>query len=171
METTIETEKQFKYAGFGKRMAALLIDRVIISVAITFVYWEVNREILRMIKQKGSFLNRFYKISEDSLDMSKYDVADNITYYAMSLIFTLILWCYYAGTESSPMKGTLGKRLMGLEVSDENGDRISFTKATGRYFGKILSIVVLCIGYIAMLFNDKKQTWHDSMSGCIVNEK
>lgn len=171
MENVQNTEEQATYAGFGKRMAALFIDRVIISIAITFAYWEVNREVLRMIKQKGSILNKMYKISDDSLDMSKYDVADNITYYAMSVIFTLVLWCYYAGMESSPWKGTIGKKMIGLEVSDLTGNRISFTKATGRYFGKIISIVVLCIGYIAMLFNDKKQTWHDSMSGCIVTEK
>jgi uncharacterized RDD family membrane protein YckC len=107
----------------------------------------------------------------DTMDFNRYDAADGITYTLVSVIMIFVLWCYYAGMESSPWKGTLGKRLMGLEVTDEKGERISFTKASGRYFAKIISIVVLCIGYLAMLFNTKKQTWHDSIAGCIVKEK
>jgi uncharacterized RDD family membrane protein YckC len=171
METTTTEEKHFNYAGFGKRMAAMLIDRVIISLAITVVHWEVGRELLRMIKKNERLFSKLYKKSYDTIDLSKYDVADSLTYTAVSIIMVFVLWCYYAGMESSPWKGTLGKRLMGLEVTDEQGERISFAKASGRYFAKIISIVVLCFGYLAMLFNNTKQTWHDKLSGCIVTEK
>jgi uncharacterized RDD family membrane protein YckC len=161
---------KMQYAGFGKRMAAMLIDRVIISVASTYAYWEINREVNRMMDRNSSLFNLLKRLTPGSKDLERYQV-DNISYYILSVIFTLVLWCYYAGMESSPWRGTIGKKLVGLEVSDMDGSRISFTKATGRYFGKIISIVVLGFGYLAMLFNEKKQTWHDSMSGCVVKEK
>jgi uncharacterized RDD family membrane protein YckC len=162
-----EEEQPVTYAGFGKRMAALLMDRVLLSVVTFFVYIEIHREVARIIQKNGRILSKMYKSS----DLDKYDRADNISYLVMSVFMALVLWGYYAGMESSPFKGTLGKKLMGLEVTDEQGERISFTKASGRYFAKIISIMVFCIGYLAMLFNDKKQTWHDKMSGCIVKEK
>ena len=171
MENIESTEHEFQYAGFGKRMAAMAIDRVIISVAGTYSYWEINREALRMVKKNEMFFKKIFKYSSESSFSLQHDLADQLTYYTMSIIFAIVLWCYYAGMESSPWRGTIGKKLVGLEVSDLRGKRVSFAKATGRYFGKIISIVILCIGYLAMLFNSKKQTWHDSMSGCIVTEK
>lgn len=161
----------YKYAGFGKRMAAMLIDRVIISVATTYGYWEINREIDRISEKNKSLFGLLKKITPGSADITNHEAVDNISYYLLSFVFTLILWCYYAGMESSPWRGTIGKKLIGLEVSDLDGNRISFTRATGRYFGKIISIFVVCLGYISMLFNSKKQTWHDSLAGCIVKEK
>lgn len=166
MTETLEEITEKRYAGFGKRMAAMLIDRVIISIASNYAYWEIHREALRSIEKN----QQFYKKIFPKVDTS-YDMADNLAYVGLSFVFIFVLWCYNAGMESSPWKGTIGKRLIGLEVSDLSGNRVSFIKATGRYFGKTLSIIVLCFGYIAMLFNDKKQTWHDSMSGCIVTEK
>lgn len=175
MENLQNIEEQATYAGFGKRMAAMLIDRLLLSVATYFMHSEVFREMQRLVTRNEKFWTRV--LGKGTTDDStviyslKYEIALELTYWVLSIIFIFILWAYNAGMESSPWRGTIGKRLMGLEVSDEGGNRISFLKATGRYFGKIISIVVLCIGYIAMLFNDKKQTWHDSMSGCIVTEK
>jgi uncharacterized RDD family membrane protein YckC len=52
-----------------------------------------------------------------------------------------------------------------------NGEKISFGKATGRYFGKIISGMILCIGYIMAGFTEKKQALHDMMAGCLVVRK
>ena len=60
---------------------------------------------------------------------------------------------------------------LGIKVTDLEGNRISFGKATGRYFGKIVSGILLFIGYIMVAFTSKKQGMHDMMAGCLVINK
>ena len=85
-----------------------------------------------------------------------------------SLINLVITWLYYALLESGESQATIGKRAVGLKVTDMNGGRISFGQATGRHFGKFLSGIILLIGYLMMLWDDKKQTLHDKMAGTLV---
>lgn len=84
------------------------------------------------------------------------------------IVGIVIGWMYYAALESGPHQATLGKRAMNIKVTDMNGDRISFAKATGRFFGKMVSGIILGIGYLMMLWDDKKQTLHDRMAGTLV---
>ena len=64
----------------------------------------------------------------------------------------LIGWLYSALLESSPNQATCGKMALGIVVTDLNGERISFGRATGRHFGKILSGLTLGIGYLMVAF-------------------
>ena len=80
----------------------------------------------------------------------------------------LITWLYYALCESSSWQGTIGKKVLGLRVTDLNGQPINFAKATGRHFGKILSGLILFIGFIMIAFTDQKQGLHDTMAGTLV---
>ncbi len=77
-------------------------------------------------------------------------------------------WLYSALMESGPGQATLGKKALGLKVVDSEGQRISFGQATGRHFGKIISFIILLIGYFMMLWDEKKQTLHDKMAGTYV---
>ena len=70
--------------------------------------------------------------------------------------------------ESSSKQGTVGKMILNLRVVDMLGNRISFGRATGRFFGKILSGLILNIGYIMAAFTEKKQALHDMLAGCLV---
>ncbi|MCI0556277.1 MAG: RDD family protein, partial [Anaerolineae bacterium] len=63
------------------------------------------------------------------------------------------------------------KMALGIVVTDMNGNRISFGRATGRYFGKILSGLIIYIGYIMVAFTEKKQGLHDMMASCLVLNK
>jgi uncharacterized RDD family membrane protein YckC len=69
---------------------------------------------------------------------------------------------------SSNKKATVGKMAMGIVVVDLNGNKISFGKAIGRYFSKIVSAIILGIGYFMAFFDDKKRTLHDKMVGTLV---
>ena len=133
------------YAGFWKRVAAAIIDGIIIMIggfAIGFVF---------------------------GLVMVAGGTHDPAVLKGMSTILGLILgWIYFAVMESSPTQGTLGKRAMGIKVTDLKGSKIDFGKATGRYFGKIISALILLIGYIMVAFTQKKQGLHDMMAGCLV---
>jgi len=49
-----------------------------------------------------------------------------------------------------------------------NGNRISFARAKGRFFGKWLSGMIMNIGYLMVAFTEKKQALHDILAGCLV---
>lgn len=85
-----------------------------------------------------------------------------------SLVGILIAWLYYAVQESSEKQATLGKQALGIVVTDLEGKRIDFVKATIRYFSKILSTLILMIGYIMAAFTEKKQALHDMIAGTLV---
>lgn len=77
-------------------------------------------------------------------------------------------WLYFALMESSTKQATLGKLVCGLRVTDVNGQRIDFGRASIRYFSKILSGLILCIGYIMSGFTDRHQALHDMIAGTLV---
>lgn len=77
-------------------------------------------------------------------------------------------WLYEAFLESSSYQATLGKMIFGMKVTDLNGNRISFARATGRHFAKIVSGLVMCIGLIMVGLTERKQGLHDLMAGTLV---
>jgi len=77
-------------------------------------------------------------------------------------------WLYEAFMESSSYQATLGKMIFGMKVTDLNGNRISFERATGRHSAKWLSAMVLFIGYIMVGFTERKQGLHDLLAGTLV---
>lgn len=83
----------------------------------------------------------------------------------------LVSWLYHALMESSGTQGSVGKMLCGIRVTDLNGQRISFGRATGRYFGKIISGLIFCIGFLMCIWTDRKQCLHDSLAGCLLYRK
>ena len=87
---------------------------------------------------------------------------------AVNLLNTLVAWLYFAGLESSASQATLGKMVLGMKVTGLDGDRISFLRATGRYLAKILSALILLIGFIMVAFTEKKQGLHDMIASTLV---
>jgi len=58
--------------------------------------------------------------------------------------------------------------LLGIQVVDLEGRQISFGRASGRHFAKILSTIILMIGFLMALFTQRKQALHDIIAGCLV---
>ena len=77
-------------------------------------------------------------------------------------------WLYEALLLSSPWQATIGKKLLGLKVTDEFGQRISFGRATGRHFAKIISMIICFIGFIMAAFTYHKRALHDMIAGTLV---
>jgi uncharacterized RDD family membrane protein YckC len=74
--------------------------------------------------------------------------------------------------ESSEKQATIGKMALGIQVIDASTlGRVSFGKATVRHFGKILSGLILLIGYLMMLWDDRSQTLHDKLAGTLIVKK
>lgn len=88
---------------------------------------------------------------------------------AFSTVLQLIIGVgYFALMECSEYQATLGKMAVGIRVGDENGDRISFANAMGRYFAKIISALLLCVGFMMVGWDDKKQGMHDKLASTFV---
>lgn len=80
----------------------------------------------------------------------------------------LTSWLYFAFQESGPRQATIGKRVLAIKVVTLDGKAPSFWRATGRHFAKILSGLLICIGFLMCLFTAKKQCLHDIMANCLV---
>jgi len=80
----------------------------------------------------------------------------------------IVSWLYYAALEGSERGATIGKRAMGIRVVSEEGQSIGFGTATGRFFGNLLNIFTLFIGYFLMLFNARNQCLHDLITSTVV---
>jgi len=80
-------------------------------------------------------------------------------------------WLYFALQESSAQQATLGKRALGIKVTDGNGMRIGFGRATGRFFGKLLSGLIFAIGFMLAGWTEKKQALHDMLASTLVVRK
>ncbi len=148
-EISIFPEEQVEYSGFWRRFAAILIDGIILSI--------VQYMIAPMFPEKhvGEIFGMQYE-SESRL---------------LQLTVMVINWLYFALMESSASQSTIGKMALGIKVTDIDGQRISFGKATGRHFGKILSTLVLLIGFIMVAWDDKRQALHDKLAGTLVIRK
>ena len=84
-------------------------------------------------------------------------------------VFGIIVgWLCYTILESSKLQATIGKMALGLVVTDLAGNRISFGRANGRYFSKLLSAIPLGFGFIMAGTTAQKQGLHDKISNCLV---
>ncbi len=89
-----------------------------------------------------------------------------------SIIINLSLnWFYFTILESSRLKATLGKLILGIKVTDLNNQQISFKQANIRYWSKLISILILMIGFIMIMFTSKKQACHDMLAKTTVIHK
>jgi uncharacterized RDD family membrane protein YckC len=80
----------------------------------------------------------------------------------------ILPWLYFAIQEGSERGATVGKRAMNIRVVSEDGKSIGFGTATGRFFGNLLNLFTLCIGYLLMLFNARNQCLHDMITSTVV---
>lgn len=129
-----------EYAGIGWRLLAFLIDAIVLAL---------GGSILGIVIGNG--LNPLF-----------------IDYRGQGLVGVVLQWLYFAGLESSSMRGSLGKRACGLIVVDMEGRRLTFLRATARYFSKMLSALVLFVGYLMIAFTERRQGLHDLIASTVV---
>jgi uncharacterized RDD family membrane protein YckC len=156
------------YAGFWLRFAAFLVDRAILSVVTTFM---VIPSVIIIISISAS-LSDIQQVKDLFIEGNLMKVSMIIGIIILLSIFNLILgWLYFSLMESSKYCGTLGKIAVGIKVTDLNGDKLTFGRATGRYFAKIITNLTFLIGYILAGITERKQALHDLISNCLVVQK
>jgi len=130
------------YSGFWRRAAALFIDYLILYAA-------------------------FFVIG---LALAAVGGRSRGASFAQLLLLEMLIvpWLYFALMESSAAQASVGKLALGIKVTDLSGERVSFLRATGRYFAKIVSGVALGIGYVISAFTNRRQTLHDVIADTLV---
>jgi uncharacterized RDD family membrane protein YckC len=137
------------YAGFWKRYAAYFLDSFVVGI--------INLPVSVVFNLIGA------SSGNESLAL------------AMSMVAMLggfvIGIGYYAGFHASRGGATLGKMAVGIKVVRSDGERITFMRGVGRYFGFILSSLTLMIGFIMAAFTERKQALHDMLCDTLVVDK
>lgn len=148
------SNQKMEYAGFGVRFVGHVIDSVILyvvrvmifavfSISATPVFYTDNPSAAQILTTAGFS-------------------------FSVVMISIAIGWLYKALMESSPKQATVGKMAMGIKVTDMKGDRLTFAHASGRYFAHIITGMTLGIGYLTILFTEKKQAVHDLIANTLV---
>ncbi len=138
IDTPDEKTANLEYATFWARFGAIFIDGLILGVIQGIIFFSLGNGD---IQHPGAFAR---------------------------LVAIVLQLLYFTLMESSERQATIGKIAVGIKVGDENGDRISYGKALGRYLGKLLSTLILLIGYLMVLWDDKKQALHDKLANTYV---
>ena len=144
----------FRYGGFWRRLFSMFIDGIIMSGAWGIIAGIFNAPSI--IEPLDIGAGGFMSSSQETMAL----IWDTIR--------LMMIWLYHASFESSKYQATPGKMALGIVVTDYQGERISFGKATGRYFAKIVSTIILLIGYIMAAFTEQKQALHDILAGTLV---
>jgi len=150
-----------EYAGFWLRAVAFLIDNVIIGLGVVLVLVP-----LVFLTGLGTLLSQIHPQEE----MGDAGVFVFVGFIFLAITASLVVtWLYHALMESSDWQATVGKRMFGLVVTDMAGQRVSFARASGRHFGKIITnMIPLFIGYIMAAFTERRQALHDMIAGCLI---
>ena len=145
----LNPESSVVYAGFWLRLVAALVDALVMFIPFCFIAFIVTVVVKFVSATKG------------------YEPASAIL-TVLPPVTIVAAWLYFAVMESSPWQATLGKKLLGLYVTDIKGQRLSLIRATGRTFAKYLSAVTAGVGYLLCGFTEKKQALHDIVASCVV---
>ncbi len=151
----LSKEAPIYYAGFWRRFVATLVDAIILVVG-----GSITGGIFGAIM--GAFLGGM------GTDLPTIKAFAGGFGYILAIVMN---WLYFTLFESSSKQATLGKMALKIVVTDLNGNRISFGRANGRYWGKIVSSTTLLIGFIMIWFSQKKQALHDIIAGTLVVKK
>lgn len=153
------------YAGFWLRFVANLLDSLILGVPIGIIII-----ILILSSSLGTIMH-----GGGSNPPNPDEVFDALGVSFLVGVGVVILialagnWVYYAGFESSSWQGTPGKKVLNIFVTDMTGNRITFGRATGRFFARIVTrLIPLGIGYILAGITERKQALHDMIASTLV---
>jgi uncharacterized RDD family membrane protein YckC len=142
--TPAYSEGEAAYAGFWIRFGAFLIDFILLGIVGGIIGFVIGMATGGTGGETG--------------------FAEGIS----AFIGFVIGVAYFVIMESSERQATLGKLAVGVKVTDMNGARISAGVAAIRYFSKMLSSIILLIGFIMVAFTPKKQGLHDIIAKTLV---
>ena len=150
------------YADPGKRLVAYIIDLTILSVVLGIL---ANVTILPLV------FSLIYS-SDAAARTDEQNAAIILSSFMFIIVCFFVIWMlnflYFTLQHSSKFQATFGKRAMKIYVTDEFGKRMSFGRAALRYLGRIINGLTMSIGFLIILFTEKKQGLHDIIAKTLV---
>jgi uncharacterized RDD family membrane protein YckC len=160
----VYAQTNVQYAGFWLRVVAYLIDSVILSMAFMAIFIP-----FAIMTGLTAVLGNIHP-GEDPRDIGA--VLGGTFFLALFTVMSLAFlggWLYHAKMESSSWQATLGKKALNLRVTDLYGARVTFARASGRHFAKLITgLIPLGIGFMLAGLTERRQTLHDIIAGCLV---
>ena len=149
---TISLTNTIVYAGFWRRLAATLVDGLILLPIVGLMFY------------LGFYLSGGGDISLEALD------ADPLAFYHLAAImaldlsiFALVVYCWVR------FRGTPGKLLLGCQLIDADSRQpLSIARAIQRYLAYLASALPLMLGFLWIAFDRRKQGFHDKIAHSIV---
>lgn len=160
MNVQVASASRVEYGGFWLRFLAYVIDGAVITIGVCVVAIP-----LFFLTGLGAFLSEIHPEEDWNENGVWVLIAVFLVFGAASLVVT---WLYHAWMESSEWQATVGKKALDLVVTDMEGRRVSFWRATGRHFAKIVSNMIYPFGHVLAGFTEKKQALHDMIAGCLI---
>lgn len=151
------------YGGFWQRFAAYFIDAIITGAAMMVL-------VVPVVMMTGvmAHLGSLGHPPGEEMDPAAAALFFTVI-FGLAAIALLVSWLYHAYLESGEKQATWGKSAMGLYVTDVAGQRISFARASGRFFSKIITgMIPLFIGWIMAAFTERRQALHDMIASTVV---
>lgn len=143
-------------AGFGMRLAAMLTDNLVLGIALAPIF-------MLLFGQNTMTEAQMQEILRTQGFIGLFDPNELMIQQAIVLAVTVFFWVKFAGTP--------GKRLLGLRVIDaQTGKNLTPMQSTLRYLGYFLSAMPMCLGFLWVIWDEKKQGWHDKLAGTMVVE-
>jgi uncharacterized RDD family membrane protein YckC len=137
-----------QYASGLSRLVAYIIDHILLSAVFSMLVWH------------------WWWWTPITWQGGGFDFSFHVWRY--HLFYGLAVLVYYAIMESSRYQGTLGKIALGIKVVDQNNQRINMPRALLRNLAKYLSAIILGIGYIMIIFDERKQGLHDKIADTFI---
>lgn len=154
---SVPVEPATKVAGVMSRLVAYLVDVIPITIfvgGIFYCFFGFDEALARYLNRQPEDVNARFEFL----------VQRNRIRDLSFLVYVL----YAALLEGSALRGTIGKRLVGLRVTDTDGSPLTMQRSFRRNAAKILSLIPCGLGFLWALWSDRKRAWHDLIAGTLV---
>jgi uncharacterized RDD family membrane protein YckC len=150
-----------QYGGFVSRLLAFIMDLIIIAI-ISFLGTTVIGIIAEFFDL--SFLWRTFG-GASQLSVTPLQAVVALTAGLFSALFGFIYFLFFWVLVGF----TPGKGFLGLRIVRCDGERLGLGRAIVRLVGYWVSFIFLGLGFIWILFDRRRQGWHDKLAGtCVV---
>ena len=147
------------YGSFIERFIAYIIDVIILGLMQGFIIMPLLAFLgFKVVFNPNPTEEEIFSLLGSILSIG----------FTVYMVFFIMGWLYFALLQSGTRQATIGKMAMGMIVTDVDGARLSFARASLRYFGKYISSAIMMIGYILAAFTEKRQALHDFIANTVV---
>ncbi len=149
-----ESGTSYEYAGFRRRLLAHYVDYVIVFI-FTFVVaglvgWSPLKAFETKTLAEAQLLN-------ESMGQRLFTIVS----LAISLFYAVLMWVNFDGA-------TPGKKMLGIKIIKDDGKKLTYPVAIIRHFSTYISYFTFFLGHLWVIWDKKKQGWHDKLAGTVV---